>query len=484
MKDVDYDHPNAPTTQQDTSIETPPFNDDAERSALGAAFVDARAFYEVAEILDRKMLYRERHRKIYDALESVIVDRDQQADVINVADYLDNRDELDGVGGPAFLTRISNIVPSALRAAKYAEIVRREYRRRRQISIGNELAKESRKREDPDGPAAEAIDRLRDSADNSSTRKTSEETDDELGKFLERDDDRKRSTSTGIAELDRMTSGGVSGGHTWYVAGITKMGKTRLAIDISAHLLDKDWHVDFWTVEQPHREIEEMYLEWYNGISMESVWSAVERDGDLSRQQAMQDTLTEAREWFRSRDLEIEMRGEPKIRDIELQTRARLGQLSESERRKFMLVVDYGQNCTAGIRDQRVDLAQVSKSLNAIAKDQEIVLLVTWQMQNAAEDRWKKRRQTPDFSDIRGTSQIGNDANRCFIIHRPYADSDDENKQQYTKLVQALSRHGDGGREAELHADLARSRFTEWRQSHPASWDDDEYEESDSSGWE
>lgn len=50
--------------------------------------------------------------------------KEEPADLVTVANHLNEKDELEGVGGPAFLAAISDAAPVAVNAVHYARIIR------------------------------------------------------------------------------------------------------------------------------------------------------------------------------------------------------------------------------------------------------------------------------------------------------------------------------------------------------------------------
>jgi len=134
-KKKDYTPPNP------DELRTPPHNDEAERSLLGAIFLDNRVVDEVSAQVQPEDLYRESHRHIYRAM-MVLHGRGDAIDVITLADHLNAEGLLDAVGGPNFLARLSSEVPSAANVSYYATIVARKASLRNFISTAHGLIDE------------------------------------------------------------------------------------------------------------------------------------------------------------------------------------------------------------------------------------------------------------------------------------------------------------------------------------------------------
>jgi replicative DNA helicase len=122
-------------------VRTPPHNDEAERSMLGAVFVDNRAVDEVSALVQPENLYREPHRHIFRAMLE-LHGRGEAIDVITLADYLSAEGLLDAVGGANALARLSHEVPSATNVSYYATIVKRKASLRAFIAAAHTLIDE------------------------------------------------------------------------------------------------------------------------------------------------------------------------------------------------------------------------------------------------------------------------------------------------------------------------------------------------------
>src|SRR3712207_6349346 len=118
----------------------PPQNLDAEESVLGAMMLSPGAIGAVSEILDAGDFYRESHAKIYRAAVALYA-RGEPVDAITLVDELEERGELDAVGGRVRVHELAALVPAAANAAHYARIVREMATLRGLIRTGQEIAR-------------------------------------------------------------------------------------------------------------------------------------------------------------------------------------------------------------------------------------------------------------------------------------------------------------------------------------------------------
>src|SRR3954463_4346458 len=101
----------------------PPQNLEAEESVLGAMLLSPGAIGAVSEVLDAGDFYRESHAKIYRGALALYA-RGEPVDAITLVDELEERGELEDVGGRVRLHELAALVPASTNAGHYAEIGR------------------------------------------------------------------------------------------------------------------------------------------------------------------------------------------------------------------------------------------------------------------------------------------------------------------------------------------------------------------------
>src|SRR5881392_2462626 len=126
--------------QPSQTAPVPPQNLDAEESVLGAMMISPGAIGAVSEVLDASDFYRESHAKIYRAALSLYA-KGEPVDAITLVDELEERGELDEVGGRVRIHELAALVPATSNAAHYARIVREMATLRGLIRVGSEIAR-------------------------------------------------------------------------------------------------------------------------------------------------------------------------------------------------------------------------------------------------------------------------------------------------------------------------------------------------------
>src|SRR3990167_7328104 len=123
---------------QDQAI-IPPQNTDAETSLLGAILIDADAIVKIADIVDAQDFYDPKHQRIFEAIHH-LYEKHSPIDVLTLSNQLKNSGFLDFVGGAAYLTELTNYVPTAAHVEQYADIVAQKALRRRLIKASQEIS--------------------------------------------------------------------------------------------------------------------------------------------------------------------------------------------------------------------------------------------------------------------------------------------------------------------------------------------------------
>src|ERR1041384_6519536 len=90
----------------------PPQAKDLEEAVLGAIMLEKSAFDTIAEILKPECFYVEAHQRIFKCMQG-LQQKSQPIDILTVVEELKSRSDLEIVGGPYFVTRLTNAVVSS-----------------------------------------------------------------------------------------------------------------------------------------------------------------------------------------------------------------------------------------------------------------------------------------------------------------------------------------------------------------------------------
>ena len=101
----------------------PPQNIEAEQSVLGALMLDKDAIIRIADILTPDDFYRGTHANIFQAMLD-LYEKNEPIDLLSLTNSLEQRKQLEEIGGHSYLTSLVNSVPTAAHITHYAKIVK------------------------------------------------------------------------------------------------------------------------------------------------------------------------------------------------------------------------------------------------------------------------------------------------------------------------------------------------------------------------
>lgn len=464
-----------------------PHSDEMERAVLGVVLFDNRALATCAGWIATRDLYRPSHRLVWDAMHALHADG-HPIDEMTLSDYFHARKQLDDVGGVGFFRQLSREVSSSANVGYYCREVKRYARLRELASAASAISEQALDpQEDPIQIAAKLGGMLSQQLKSMERKATvnAQTAEERWGEWFREmlTGDGAGGYRIGLERLDEICRGIVPG-RSYYLGGLTKMGKTTFAIHIACEMVYRHgFALDYVSVEQTHEELLTKMLSWRTCIDLDSfvmqlrhyatgektappvgtsAWDALQ---DVQRKIALE------REAFAQLPVWLTVEGAPDVRDIELMVRARQMDLESRglDPSRYLLVVDYLQNIASGSsrHDDRERIAEVSRRLNGISKDLKMAVIVLFQFSQEAEKEFTRTGAMPRFSSLRGSSQAGNDANHLWILHRPKRDDEDPEVAGWTVISQELSRHGHLGRRVHLGCDLSKCRYWTWQGDTP-----------------
>jgi len=376
------------------SAPVPPQNLEAEESVLGAMMLSPGAIGAVSEILDAKDFYRESHAKIYRAALALYA-KGEPVDAITLTDELQERSELEDVGGRVRLHELAALVPATANASHYARIVRETATLRGLIRAGGEISRLGWERP---GEAGDLVDRAEQVIfDLSQQRVTGEFT--HIDQLLKESFERITSlyeagadvtgTASGYRDLDRLTSG-FQPGNLIIIAARPSMGKSALALCMAANIaVRQNIPVGLFTLEMSKSEVTQRLMCSEAKVESQRLRTGKLAPDDWPRLTAACDKLAKA-------PIYVDDTGS--INMMEIRSKAR--RLKSRHADLGLIVVDYLQlMSSAGSSENRVqEVSQISRSLKILARDLDVPIVALSQLSRAVEQRTDKR---PILSDLR-----------------------------------------------------------------------------------
>src|SRR5438128_1402630 len=94
----------------------PPQNLDAERSVLGSMLRDNKYISDVVNVVRAEHFYTDAHQKIFQAISTLYINRGQPADLVTLAEFLKQEQQIEDVGGYPYLAELWDAAPTAANA--------------------------------------------------------------------------------------------------------------------------------------------------------------------------------------------------------------------------------------------------------------------------------------------------------------------------------------------------------------------------------
>jgi replicative DNA helicase len=423
-----------------TAPVVPPQNLDAEESVLGAMMLSPGAIGAVSEILDASDFYRESHGAIYRAALGLYA-KGEPVDAITLVDELDERGELEHVGGKVRIHELAALVPATANAAHYAKIVREMATLRGLIRAGSEIATLG---VDRPGETIDLVDRAEQIVfELSQSRVTTEFTHIEqlLKESFERitalyeAGEEMTGVPSGFRDLDRTTSG-FQPGNLIIIAARPSMGKSALGLCMAANIAVRHGlPVAIFTLEMSKGEVTQRLM-----CSEAKVESQRLRTGRLAADDWPR--LTAACDKLAKAPIFVDDTGS--INMMEIRSKAR--RLKSQNPNLGLIVIDYLQLMTSGVNaENRVqEVSQISRNLKVLARDLDVPIIALSQLSRAVEQRHDKR---PILSDLRESGSIEQDADLVIFLYRDEYYNEESDQQGLAEVIVAKHRNGPTGSE-------------------------------------
>lgn len=414
----------------------PPQSLEAEESILSAILVDNDTLLEVLEILSPEDFYRSAHQKIFSAI-SDLFSKNEPVDLVTLTNILREHDRLEEIGGAAYLANLVDTVPLAVNAQYYAKIVYNKACLRRLIEKANSIAK--RCFEDR-GDVDDVIDFAESSIFEISENKI-KPTFYPLGKIIEsnidvleeRQGNRAMVTgvATGFTKLDELTAG-FQKSDLVILAGRPGMGKTALGLNIAKNAaVDANIPVAIFSLEMSKEQLSLRMLS-----SEARIDSSRLRRGFISQDDWIK--ITDSAGVLSQAPIFID--DSPNITALEIRAKSRRLKM---EKDIGLIIVDYLQLMKGRASTERRDLeiAEISRSLKALAKELDLPVVALSQLNRKLEERSDKR---PQLSDLRESGALEQDADVVAFLYRDELYNRDENNPNKGKAELIVSKQRNG----------------------------------------
>ena len=396
----------------------PPQAKDLEEAVLGAMMLEKGAFDTVIEILKPECFYVDAHQRIFRAMTS-LANKSQPIDMLTVVEELRFKEELDVVGGPYYVTKLTNAVVSSANIDAHARIILQKFIQRELIRISGEIIGDAYE------DSTDVFDLL-DQAESKIYEVTSnhlknnyESIDSVLVKTIQRIEDLRHRNEditgvpSGFASLDRVTYG-------WQntdliiLAARPAVGKTALALNLARNAAlhpTKPTPVAVFSLEMSAGQLVQRILSAESEIWLEKISRGKMEEHEMKQlyQKGIQ----------RLAQAPIFVDDTAALNIFELRAKCRrLKNLNNIG----LIIIDYlqlmsgtGENRNSN-REQ--EISTISRSLKALAKELQVPIIALSQLSREVEKR-KDGNKMPQLSDLRESGAIEQDADMVCFIYRP-----------------------------------------------------------------
>jgi len=426
--------------QLETALKTPPHSIETEQSVLGGLMLDNQSWDKIADIITDDDFYRHDHKLIFHHI-SKLIEHNKPADVVTVAESLENSAELQTVGGLAYIGAMVQNTPSAANIKRYAEIVRERSIMRSLAQVGVQIADSAY---NPAGRTAanlldEAESKVFEIAEEGARGKQGfvdlqpllKQVVERIELLYSRDNP---SGVTGIAsgfhDLDQKTSG-FQPGDLIIVAGRPSMGKTAFSLNIAENVaLELNKPVAVFSMEMGGAQLAMRMLGSVGRLDQHRVRTGRLDDDDWPK-------LTHA--LGKLNDAPIYIDESAALNALELRARAR--RLYRQFNGLGLIVIDYLQLMSSASQGENraTEISEISRALKALAKELKVPVIALSQLNRSLEQRPNKR---PVMSDLRESGAIEQDADVILFIYRDEVYDPDTQDKGIAEIIIGKQRNG------------------------------------------
>lgn len=432
--------------QMDDLERTLPHNLEAERSVLGAVLLWNPTYLEASRHIKSADFYRDAHRRIYAALERILERPGQAADFVTIKNELARTDELDEIGGPAYIASLTDGVPRSTNVAHYARIVKDKSLLRATIFAANKMLTDAYIAEDSPADIINAADKriieLRHGAATGRMKTTRESAGDLLDALEWRHNNRGQLTgpTTGFPTLDQMTLGWQKG-DLIVIAARPSIGKTSFVLNSAVAAARQGQRTAIFSLEMRRQQLEFRMLSSISGVELSSILSGFIAETSWGKLSQALGELTEL-------PLCIDDAASRTVWDIRGDCR-RL----KADGGLDLVIIDYVQLMAGSLEKRNAnrneEITDISRKLKIMADELEVPVIVLSQLNRAAEGRSDPR---PKLSDLRESGALEQDADIVAFLHRKH-----HREGGTTSLILEKQRNGPTGT---INLELTRETTT------------------------
>lgn len=398
---------------------------EAEQAVLGSIIENNDLLTEVSDFLQPNSFFMVAHQHIYRAIIE-LSELNYPIDEVILGDQLKSKSQLEEVGGYAYIAELVECAPSTGNIKFYAQIVAEKATLRDVIKTSQEIGQKAL---DPEYAIGEILNDAYDKISGLSDRQiksgsiSSRAALSGAFQYLERVSENPGELfgiPTGFIDLDKKI-GGLIPKSLNVLAGRPSMGKTALALNILAYVTTRTNEKGaglFFSREMSSDQLALRLMAAESGVNSHIFKTGNIQAEDWDRLARATDVLSGANFYINESALTIH----------DMRTAAK--KISKTKHGLALIVADYLQLFEGKGQNREQEIAYISRSCKAMAKDFNVPFILLSQLNREVEKRSNKR---PMLSDLRESGAIEQDADIVAFIYRDevyYPESQDRGKAE------------------------------------------------------
>ncbi len=414
-----------------------PFNNEAEMSVLGVAFISKDEVDKICESVNEDMFFDEKNKCLFNAIKS-LHDQKIPIDLTTIKNELEKTKKINIVS----INHITEVIDSVVTSANidyYISMLNDYYTRRELINSATGIVENAYNEED--------VTRLQDYAEKSILFAVRNRSVSELipistvlknahDKLEDLAKNKKLITGleTGFYDFDKLTTG-FQGGEMIILAARPGMGKTALALNMATYAgKTTNKAVAIFNLEMPAEMLVNRMISSVGRIDSYKLQTGNMHEKDWQRYNEAMSQLAET-------NIYIEADAGTTISEI----RAKCRRLASSDKGLGLVIIDYLQLINSGskkVESRQVEVSDISRSLKTMALELNVPVIALSQLSRTAE---KRESNVPMLADLRESGSLEQDADMVLFINRK--DYYDKEKNQNETIVPAeliIAKHRKG----------------------------------------
>lgn len=379
---------------------------EVEQAVLGALILERDAFFQVSELLSMNSFYDPRHQLIFETILN-LTNQNKPIDLIIVTTELRNQGLLDKVGGPLYITQLTNTVTSALNIEHHSRIIQDAATARELISLTAKYNQQGYDQsldiEDTLSGLQNDLIKILESGNNreSNIADAISEIESRINSNL--NNPGLTGIGTGLFKFDQM-SGGLQPTDLVVIAAESSQGKTSLVLTILKNaVLKYGAKAAVYSLEMSKAQLTARIIAQETDISAKKILNKALSKSDVSKVLNIASNLKSTPVFFDERSTNTIDQICNSIRKLKLKHGVNL------------VVVDYLQLVNSSLKNKTDEsqIADIVRRLKNIAKELNISVVALSQL---SRDRSNPK---PNKNRLRGSGQIEEAADILILLWRP-----------------------------------------------------------------